>query len=54
MSEADILTKYNTSLEPARTTQSTTAYTPSTAIVPRYVFCLQAAVRAPAPTTSAH
>lgn len=53
-SEADILANFNTSLEPARTTQLTTAYTPSTAIVPRYVFCLQAAVRAPAPKTTAH
>ena len=54
-SEADILASFNTSLEPARTAQVATAYTPSTAIVPRYVFCLQAAVRAPAPTTpSAH
>lgn len=51
-SEQDILDQFNTSLEPARTTQSTTAFTPSTAIVPRYVFCLQAA---PLPTpTAAH
>lgn len=44
--EATILAMANSTLEPARTTQSTTAYTPNTTIVPRYVFCLEAATRA--------
>ena len=36
--EETILQLANSTLEPARTTQSTTAYTPNTAIVPKYIF----------------
>ena len=43
--ENTILALANSTLEPARTSQSTTAYTPSTTIVPKYVFCLEAATR---------
>ena len=43
--EDTILQLANSTLEPARTPQSPTAYTPSTAIVPKYIFCLQAAPR---------
>lgn len=43
--EAAIIAAAGSTLEPARTTQSTTAYTPAAALVPRYVFCLQAAPR---------
>lgn len=45
-SEEAILAIANSTLEPARTApQSASQYTPSTTIVPRYVFCLQAAPR---------
>lgn len=45
-SEEAILTLANSTLEPARTApQSATQYTASTTIVPKYVFCLQAAPR---------
>lgn len=47
--EATILSLASSTLEPARTAQSPTAYTPSTAITPRYLFCLQAAPRATTP-----
>src|SRR5262249_26958048 len=40
--EAAIIAQANATLEPARTPQSTSAFTPNTAIVPRWVFCLQA------------
>ena len=44
--EATILQLANSTLEPARTApQSATQYTPSTTIVPKYIFCLQAAKR---------
>ena len=42
-SEAEILAVAGNTLEPARTTQSAAAYTPNATLVPRYVFCLQAA-----------
>ncbi len=45
--EATIVELANSTLEPARTVQAATAYTPSPAVVPRYVFCLQAAPRIP-------
>jgi hypothetical protein len=43
--EAAIIAVANSTLEPARQPQSTTAFNPSTTIIPRYVFCLQAAPR---------
>jgi hypothetical protein len=43
--EATIISLANSTLEPARQQQSSTAYTPSPNVVPRYVFCLQAAPR---------
>lgn len=45
--EATIIELANSTLEPARTPQSPTAVTPNVNIVPRYIFCLQAA---PLPT----
>lgn len=41
--EATILQLANSTLEPARTDQSPTSFTPSATIVPRFIFCLQAA-----------
>jgi hypothetical protein len=44
--EATILQLANSTLEPARTApQAPTQYTPSTTIIPKYIFCLQAAPR---------
>jgi hypothetical protein len=43
-SEKEIIDAANSTLEPARQPQSTT-YTPNTTIVPRFIFCLQAAPR---------
>lgn len=43
--EAQILQLANSTLEPARQPQSTTAYTPSVTIIPRLIFCLQAQPR---------
>lgn len=48
--EATIIATANSTLEPARTDQPTTSYTPSAAIVPRYMFCLQAAPLPPKTT----
>jgi len=48
--EAAILTLANSTLEPVRTEQTTGAFTPSTALAPRFIFCLQAAARPTAPT----
>jgi hypothetical protein len=47
--EATIIEKYGATLEPARTEQTASAYNPSINIVPRYLFCLQAA---PLPQTT--
>jgi hypothetical protein len=41
--EAAILAVAGSTLEPARTSQTPGAYTPNARIVPRYIFCLQAA-----------
>jgi hypothetical protein len=44
-SEDDIIKQANSTLEPERQFQSSTAFTPNTTILPRYIFCLQAAPR---------
>src|SRR5262249_275046 len=43
--EATIIALANSTLEPARQQQSSSAFTPSPNVLPRYVFCLQAARR---------
>jgi hypothetical protein len=43
--EASIIAQANSTLEPARQPQSASAFTPSPTVIPRYVFCLQAAPR---------
>ena len=44
-SEDEIIKLANSTLEPERQPQSSSAFTPSTTILPRYIFCLQAAPR---------
>ena len=43
--EAEIIRLANSTLEPERQPQSSSAFTPSATILPRYIFCLQAAPR---------